>query len=163
MATRKKKAMTSGADPQTALVNSLKRIELQTDAHQKLAVTTIVDPTGFRLGVAVLNEPGFTPFKPDSPNGKLRFKTLEDAQAKADELNEAKGLSKERATEIMLSTVGAQLENERDVRVYEVVVRLRVGRFDGEATPLSIRERLQEAIEINDHVIKVDSIEVTPA
>lgn len=132
--------------------------------NQNIAVTPIIDGDGYRLGAAVRNEPGYTPFKPDSPNGKLRFASHDEAQTAADAMNEAKGLDKETAMEIVLSSMGRQIAKDahREGDVYDVVIRLRVGLFGEGVTRETIREQLQDAIETNEHVIKIDGIEVTP-
>lgn len=62
------------------------------------AFVKVIEEGGWKLGVAVKNEPGYHPFK-------HVFKTEAEAKEWADGLNTHIGLTERRATEIVCSTM----------------------------------------------------------
>jgi hypothetical protein len=69
-------------------------------AGKTYAFVPVVEKNGWALGVAVLNEPGY------SPIGGLSWARREDAKHWADGMNEHIGLSPDQALDIVCSTMG---------------------------------------------------------
>lgn len=59
---------------------------------------------GARLGIAIANQQGYNPV----PEHWAHADTYDEMSAHADELNEAEGLSKWNATEVVISTMGGK-------------------------------------------------------
>lgn len=65
------------------------------------AYAPVIQPGGAGLGVAIANEPGYSPV----PRGWFAAETYQVACDKADELNQMRGIDKHGALQIVASTM----------------------------------------------------------